>query len=86
MATYISQQRAGVGWGFSRVCLTTLSLFGDTADSDDGARARGHLVVLCFPLTSLVCWSFGSKSGQLFIASTTGHRPLGVDNLDLDVL
>ena len=39
MATYVSRQRAGVGQGFSKACLTALGLFGDAADSDGGARA-----------------------------------------------
>ena len=49
MASYISGQRVGAGYGLSKVWLIALSLFGDAADSDDGVCADGRLVALSFP-------------------------------------
>jgi len=82
MASYVSRQCAGAGWGFSRACLIALGFFGDAADSDDGVCAGGRLATLPLPL--LVGALVPSPGNSYHL-----HRrmlALGVDDFDLDTL
>jgi len=75
MASYVFRQCTGAGWGLSRAYLVALDFFGDAADCWWPCR---------FAVSpSLARWRFWRK---FMIISTTGCRPLGVSDLDLDTL